>query len=122
MFPLLQLQIATNILHAENNDQTVEIISKQNQIDPSTFDFENYSAVLPVELRNKEEYPHLKKIPIETSETENVIPNVPPDVKSIRIFSDSNSISPLLPGQLGIINEAHKTKRAYFMIPAAKSI
>ena len=123
MFPFLQLQIATNILHADNSDDNVEYViqKNKNQIDPSVFLFDNYTAILPTELRNNEEHTHLKEIPINNNDSEMQIENIPNDLNTIRIFTDSKKLSPLLPGQLGIIQEGHNNKRAYFMQPGIKT-
>ena len=117
MFPLLQLQIATNILHAENSDNAIEYIAQQNTIDPSVFNFQNYSAILPNELLENEETSHLTKVPIKSSDGELIITEIPKDVKTIRIFKDTHSILPLTPGELGIINEGNHNRGAFYLTP-----
>lgn len=119
MFPLLQLQLASNILRSDSNDEIADYRVNKN-IDPSVFSIENYSAVLPMELSGKGSETCLRKLPVSKTDSEITITDVPKGLRQIRIFSKSSGILPLQPGQLGIIEEGSRNKRAYFLAPASE--
>ena len=118
MFPLLQLRLASNILRSESKKDEVDTVC-EHVIDPSVFSIDNYSAVIPSELSSVPKVSFLKRLHVVASDSDFVISDIPKEAKSIRVFRNTEDLSPLMPGQLGIIDEGTLSRRAYFLEPAS---
>ncbi|EAX98580.1 hypothetical protein TVAG_429340 [Trichomonas vaginalis G3] len=117
MFPLLQLQLASNIIHNDSKDELDQYRRERMNSPPDNkiFNIQNYFCTIPNILTKHNDGKVLTKIEITRKDNEFSLPNVPFGINEIRFFTDRDKLSTLKPGQLGIIDVDSNCKHAYYI-------
>lgn len=117
MFPLLQLQLASNIIHKDSKEELDQyrrerVNAPENK---KIFEVQNYLCTIPTILTKHNDGKTLTKIDIPRNENEFSLSNVPIGINEIRFFTNRDKLSTLKPGQLGIVDFDSNCKHAYYL-------
>lgn len=123
MFSILPLQLATNIFIAE----TTEDLDKFYGFDKITKHYntpkppmKSFSFSLPEELvprRNTS----IVDLEVKSKDNKYLIKDIPPDIKDIVIYENSDKIEPIGPGQLCLVTPNKGHPRAFYRVVTSQN-
>jgi len=121
MLPLFRLQLASNILLVEGNEEVDNCILRKSH-GSTVFSSTNYCCEIPKELLGDSDDMFLKKVAVQKDGSNVIIKNLPSDVKEIVYCTNRRDLRPLSPLQLCVICDGSRDPSAYFLSSSREEI